>query len=158
PDGFGLVDLGPHRLRGFGRVENVYALSAPSLRVVASPAECPYRGLLEFEPDDAELFFGRDEVLDDIVGRLAGGRFVALVGASGSGKSSLVRAGVIAAARRGDVAGVSSIALLTPGRDPLAALEAAKSNGRVDLLVVDQLEEAFTLCADDERRARFFDE
>ena len=158
PDGFGLVDLGPHRLRGFGRLENVYALSAPSLHAVVSPAECPYRGLLEFEPDDADLFFGRDAVLDDIVRRLADGRFVALVGASGSGKSSLVRAGVIAAARRGDIAGVSSTAVLTPGRDPLAALEAAKLHGQVDLLVVDQLEEAFTLCPDEERRAQFFDE
>jgi WD40 repeat protein/class 3 adenylate cyclase/energy-coupling factor transporter ATP-binding protein EcfA2 len=155
PDGFGLVNLGPHRLRGFGGLENLYALAAPTLQAVASPAECPYRGLLEFEPDDADMFFGRDEVLDDVLARLAGGRFVALVGASGSGKSSLVRAGVIAAARQGDVAGVSSTALLTPGRDPLAALEATNV---ADLIVVDQLEEAFTLCPDEERRARFFDE
>jgi WD40 repeat protein/energy-coupling factor transporter ATP-binding protein EcfA2 len=158
PDGFGLVDLGPHRLRGFDRVENVYALSTPSLRAVPSPAECPYRGLLEFEPDDADLFFGRDEVLDDVLARLAGGQFVAIVGASGSGKSSLVRAGVIAAARRGDVAGVSSTALLTPGPDPLRAVEAADPDNKADLLVVDQLEEAFTLCPDESRRAQFFDE
>ena len=155
PDGFALVDLGPHRLRGFGRPENVYALSTPSLHSVPSPAECPYRGLLEYEPDDADLFFGRDEVLDDVLARLADGRFVAIVGASGSGKSSLVRAGVIAAARRGDVAGVSSAALVTPGPDPLNALEAVN---RADLLVVDQLEEAFTLCSDESRRTRFFDQ
>jgi WD40 repeat protein/class 3 adenylate cyclase/energy-coupling factor transporter ATP-binding protein EcfA2 len=158
PDGFGLVDLGPHSLRGFGRPENVYALSTPTLHAVPSPAECPYRGLLEFEPDDADLFFGRDEVLSDVLARLADGRFVAVVGASGSGKSSLVRAGVIAAARRGDVAGVSSTALLTPGPDPLRALEAANLNEQADLLVVDQLEEAFTLCPDESRRTRFFDE
>lgn len=158
PDGFGLVDLGAHRLRGFGRMENVHALSTPSLHAVPSPAECPYRGLLEFELDDADLFFGRDEVLDDVLARLAASRFVALVGASGSGKSSLVRAGVMAAARRGDVAGVSSTALLTPGPDPLSALEAANLEDHADLLVVDQLEEAFTLCSDESRRARFFDE
>ena len=80
-----------------------------------SPAECPYRGLLDFEPDDADLFFGRDEVVDDVLARLAASRFMAVVGASGSGKSSLVRAGVLAAARRGEVAEVSSTALLTPG-------------------------------------------
>jgi WD40 repeat protein/class 3 adenylate cyclase/energy-coupling factor transporter ATP-binding protein EcfA2/predicted Ser/Thr protein kinase len=156
PDGFGLVDLGPHRLRGFGRLENVYALSTPTLHAVVSPAECPYRGLLEFELDDADLFFGRDEVLDDVLCRLADGRFTALVGPSGSGKSSLVRAGLIAAATRGDVLGVSSTALLTPGQDPLGALKAAKLDDQVDLLVVDQLEEAFTLCPDEEARARFF--
>jgi WD40 repeat protein/class 3 adenylate cyclase len=155
PAGLGLVDLGTHRLRGFGRPENVYALSAPSLVVVPSPAECPYRGLLAFEPDDADLFFGRDELLDDVLGRLAAGRFVAIVGASGSGKSSLVRAGVTAAARRGDVAGVTSTALITPGPEPLHALEAAAG---ADLLVVDQFEEAFTLCSDEAQRARFFDE
>jgi WD40 repeat protein/class 3 adenylate cyclase/energy-coupling factor transporter ATP-binding protein EcfA2 len=157
-DGFGLVDLGPHRLRGFGGPQNVYALSTPSLHAVPSPAECPYRGLLEYEPDDADLFFGRDEVLDDVLARLADDRFVAIVGASGSGKSSLVRAGVIAAARRGDVAGVSSTALLTPGPDPLRALEAANPDDHADLLVVDQLEEAFTLCPDELLRARFFDD
>ena len=158
PDGFGLVDLGPHRLRGFDGPENVYALSAPSLHAVPSPAECPYRGLLEYEPDDADLFFGRDDVLGGVLAQLAAGRFVAIVGASGSGKSSLARAGVLAAAKRGDIAGVSSTALLTPGPDPLGALEAVDPAARADLLVVDQLEEAFTLCPDESRRARFFAE
>ncbi len=158
PDGFGLVDLGTHRLRGFDRPENVYALSAPCLRTVPSPAECPYRGLLEFEPDDADLFFGRDEVLANVLRRVAARRFVAIVGPSGSGKSSLARAGVIAAARRGDVAGVKNTVLITPGPDPLGALEAANPDDPAELLVVDQLEEAFTLCDDESRRARFFDE
>ena len=101
PDGFSLVDLGPHRLKGFDRPENVYALSTSALQAVPSPAECPYRGLLEYEPDDADLFFGRDDVLGDVLARLGDSPFVAIVGASGSGKSSLVRAGVIAAARAG---------------------------------------------------------
>ena len=158
PDGLGLVDLGTHRLRGFDRPENVYALSAPSLRAVPSPAECPYRGLLEFEPGDADLFFGRDEVLADVLKRIAAGRFVAIVGPSGSGKSSLARAGVIAAARRGDVAAIQSTVLITPGPDPPGALEAANPDDPTELLVVDQLEEAFTLCDDESRRARFFDE
>jgi class 3 adenylate cyclase/tRNA A-37 threonylcarbamoyl transferase component Bud32/energy-coupling factor transporter ATP-binding protein EcfA2 len=158
PDGFGLVDLGTHRLRGFGGPENVYAFAAPRLRAVPSPAECPYRGLLEFEPDDAHLFFGRDEVLADVLKRVAAGRFVAIVGPSGSGKSSLVGAGVIATARRGDIASVTSTVLLTPGPDPPRALGAASPDDPAELLVVDQLEEAFTLCDDESRRARFFDE
>jgi WD40 repeat protein/class 3 adenylate cyclase/energy-coupling factor transporter ATP-binding protein EcfA2/predicted Ser/Thr protein kinase len=157
PDGFGLVDLGSHRLRGIASPQRVYALSAPRLRAVPSPAECPYQGLLEFEPGDADLFFGRDEVLADVLARVAEGRFVAIVGPSGSGKSSLARAGVIAAARRGGVTGVSRTVLLTPGPDPPAALETASREDPAELLVVDQLEEAFTLCDDESRRASFFD-
>jgi WD40 repeat protein/class 3 adenylate cyclase len=158
PDGFGLVDLGTHRLRGFEGPENVYALSAPLLRAVPSPAECPYRGLLAFRPDDADLFFGRDAVVADVLERVAAGRFLAVIGASGSGKSSVVRAGVLAAAQRGELAGVSSTVLLTPGADPPGALQAASADDPAELLVVDQLEEAFTLCSDESRRARFFDE
>jgi WD40 repeat protein/class 3 adenylate cyclase/predicted Ser/Thr protein kinase/energy-coupling factor transporter ATP-binding protein EcfA2 len=158
PDGLGLVDLGRHTLHGLGRPENVYALSAPSLRPPPSPAYCPYRGLLPFEPTDSDLFFGREEVLAGVLERLADGRFVAIVGASGSGKSSLVRAGIVAASKRGALPGVSSAALMSPGRDPLNALRAAGADGPSDLLVVDQLEEAFTLCPDETARTRFFDE
>jgi len=106
PEAFALVDLGSHTLRGFTGPERVFALSAPAVEAPPSPDICPYRGLLAFEPDDSDLFFGRDEVLSDLLSRLASSRFVAVVGASGSGKSSLVRAGVIAAARKGRLAGV----------------------------------------------------
>jgi WD40 repeat protein/tRNA A-37 threonylcarbamoyl transferase component Bud32 len=158
PEGFDLVDLGRHTLRGFSRPENVYALSAPSLHAPPSPAECPYRGLLEFEPADSELFFGREEVLGDVLERLAAVRFVAIVGASGSGKSSLVRAGIVTASMRGAFPDVSTTALMSPGEDPLTALRAAASDDPAELLVVDQLEEAFTLCEDESMRSRFFDE
>jgi WD40 repeat protein/class 3 adenylate cyclase/tRNA A-37 threonylcarbamoyl transferase component Bud32/energy-coupling factor transporter ATP-binding protein EcfA2 len=158
PDGFGLVDLGTHRLRGFTGPEKVYALSSPSLLAPPSPAESPYRGLFAFGPDEADLFFGREQVVSDVVKRVAAGRFVAVIGASGSGKSSLVRAGVMASAMRGGIPGVSNVFLMTPGPDPPDALRAANSNGHADLLVVDQLEEAFTLCTDASLRNRFFDE
>jgi WD40 repeat protein/class 3 adenylate cyclase/tRNA A-37 threonylcarbamoyl transferase component Bud32 len=158
PDGFGLVDLGTHRLRGFTGPENVYALSSPSLRAPPSPAESPYRGLFTFGPDESDLFFGREQVASDVLGRLASDRFVAVIGASGSGKSSLVRAGVMASAMRGGILGVSNAVLMTPGPDPPDALRAATSNGHADLLVVDQLEEAFTLCTDESLRNQFFDE
>ena len=157
PEGFGLVDLGRHTLRGFSSPENVFALSAPTLRAPPSPAVCPYRGLLAFEPDDHDLFFGREAVLGDLLGRLASDRFVAVVGASGSGKSSLVRAGVIAAIRQGRLAGVSNAALMTPGRTPVESLRTSGASDR-DLLVVDQFEEVFTVCQDESQRARFFEE
>ena len=57
----------------------------------------PHRGLLRFEAQDADFFFGRDADIERLVTKLGTARFVAVVGASGSGKSSLVRAGLIPA-------------------------------------------------------------
>jgi WD40 repeat protein/class 3 adenylate cyclase/tRNA A-37 threonylcarbamoyl transferase component Bud32 len=149
PRGFALVDLGRHTLRGFSDPENVFALSAPTLRAPPSPAVCPYRGLLAFEPEDHDLFFGREEILSELLDRLESSRFVAVVGASGSGKSSLVRAGVIAA--------VPNAALVTPGANPAEELRKSRAHDR-DLLVVDQFEEVFTACGDVSQRTRFFEE
>ncbi len=155
PEEYALVDLGSHTLRGFTGPENVFALSAPAVRAPPSPDVCPYRGLLAFEPDDCGLFFGREEVLSNLLHRLASERFVAVVGASGSGKSSLVRAGVIAAVRQGRLTGVSDAGLMTPGANPADGLRAVSDD---DLLVVDQFEEAFTACRDESLRRRFFEQ
>ena len=156
PAGFGLVDLGSHLLRGAVEREHVYAVSAPSLSSPPSPEKPPYRGLLAFEPDDADLFFGREVMLTRVVERLSAKRFLAVVGASGSGKSSLVRAGLISAVRAGRIAGITAASLMVPGSDPRAALSAVPDSS-AQLLVVDQFEEAFTRCDDVEARAEFFD-
>ena len=74
---------------------------------------------------------------------------MAVVGASGSGKSSLVRAGLVPAFRR---AREGSVAVMTPGSDPEAELRRVARTGPPSLLVVDQLEEAFTLCPDEAAR------
>jgi hypothetical protein len=55
----------------------------------------PYPGLRPFEPEEWSIFFGRETMIDEVIGRLASERFVLIHGASGSGKSSLVRAGVL---------------------------------------------------------------
>src|SRR5579875_1076336 len=141
----------------------------------------PYLGLATFAAEDAEWFFGREELTARLA-RLAGdeaARHVPLVvvGASGSGKSSLLRAGLIPALERGHAADAGTArparqrraVLLTPGSDPVAALAAALSPaaGRSratppawagadgadgtdlpDVVVVDQFEETFTLCQD----------
>ena len=70
------------------------------LRAVAVPdpaggGACPYKGLAAFQPEDAGYFFGREELVAELVARLGRARFLAVVGASGSGKSSLVRAGLL---------------------------------------------------------------
>ena len=153
PEGCSLVDLGPHRLTGLGAPERIHALAGPGVRTPLSAAECPYRGLLAFEPDDRAFFFGREEVTAKIIGRLAPGGLLAVVGASGSGKSSVLRAGVVAAVRAGEVDGLRHASLLTPGAAP--ALDAEDEPDR--LVVVDQFEELFTLCDDADRRRAFID-
>ena len=118
PEGCSLVDLGPHRLAGIGAPERIHALAGPGVITTPSAGECPYRGLLAFEPGDRDVFFGREEVTANILGRLAPGGLLAVVGASGSGKSSVLRAGVVAAVRAGEVEGLTDASLLTPGAVP----------------------------------------
>jgi TIR domain len=85
---------------------------------------CPYRGLLHFREEDAPFFFGREAAIEGLV---EGGKhhpFLALVGASGSGKSSVVRAGLVPRLR-GDRSTAWEIVLLVPTDQPLKALAAA---------------------------------
>ena len=153
PGGYAIVDLGPHRLKGIQRPEAIKALTGPGLRTAPAAADCPYRGLLAFEPADRYLFFGREEAVGNVLARIAPGRLLAVVGASGSGKSSLLRAGVLAAVDAGELAPVRAARLITPGGRPPLELE----DDEGELLVVDQFEELYTQCHDPERRAHFID-
>lgn len=114
--------------------------------VPASPSSaCPYRGLQPFGVDDEEEFFGRDADIEAALGRLGRSRFLAVSGASGSGKSSLVRAGVVPALqRRGD-----RVVILTPEHDLAARIREAVWSGRTDVVIVDQFEEVFHVGASD---------
>ncbi len=73
--------------------------------VPGAMAPNPYKGLRAFEEGDALDFFGREELVEELIKRLPHTRFLAVVGPSGSGKSSVVRAGLIPAIRRGAIAG-----------------------------------------------------
>ncbi|MFC0542264.1 nSTAND1 domain-containing NTPase [Kutzneria chonburiensis] len=135
------------------------ALTEP---VVVEDGPCPYVGLSAFQADDAELFFGRERLVDQVLELLRNRRFVGVFGASGAGKSSLLRAGVAAA-------GVWNALVVTPGARPFEELAARLSTSveelaehpsnlalvlrqqGVELLVVDQFEELFTLCPDEDR-------
>ena len=94
--------------------------------VADTPAVNPYKGLQAFRQTDAADFFGRAALVADLVGRLGESRFLALVGPSGSGKSSAVRAGLVPALRAGGLAGSVRwfVVEMVPGPHPLEELEA----------------------------------
>ncbi len=90
----------------------------------------PYKGLRAFTESDAGDFFGRDALVDRLIARLVephpGARFLAVVGPSGGGKSSVVRAGLVPAIRRGALGeGDRFVADMLPGTHPIEELEAA---------------------------------
>lgn len=91
---------------------------------VTEAQNAPYLGLTAFQLDDADRFFGRKGVVDDLVERLKKKSFLALFGSSGSGKSSVLRAGLIPAVLEGRVTGSQDwqTILLTPGEHPLREL------------------------------------
>jgi len=103
---------------------------APGKRPADAPV--PYRGLASFQPDDAGWFYGRQKLIDVLAGHLSAqclsGGVLITVGPSGSGKSSLLRAGMIPALRSGvlDVPGSAAwpVALFTPGTRPVHELAA----------------------------------
>lgn len=117
--------------------------------------QCPFKGLASFAAADAAYFFGRERLVDEVIARLVDHPFVGLVGSSGSGKSSLLQAGVVASLAAGALPGSSAWrrTLVRPGAHPLAVLPE-----ETDVLAVDQLEEAFTTCRDEDERTLFFGE
>ena len=124
----------------------------PSLVVEAAVpmgVSSPYLGLTPYEEADAEWFFGRSAETAHCLRLLSERGVLAVVGPSGSGKSSLVRAGVAAAlGREGRAVVVGS-----PSRRPMDLLDARGNACAV--VVVDQAEELFTVCDDPEERERF---
>lgn len=121
----------------------------------------PFLGLLPFSVEDHDVFFGRSQDAARLIDLVTSGGsgLVAVVGASGSGKTSLIRAGLLAG-----LPDSWRVGILTPGADPEAAisstvgllLEPGPSTGPAParLLVVDQLEELWTLTQDGDVRAR----
>jgi hypothetical protein len=158
----------------FGRQQDInYATSSEILQQIWPALRlseiCPYLGLAAFTEEDADYFCGREVLVEQLLSRLKQSpRFLPIVGASGSGKSSLVAAGLFPALRQGQAPGSEHWHLLPfrPGSDPFAAL--ARSELAVDpssdlrqavtcfmaqhpevsrlVLFADQFEELFTGC------------
>jgi WD40 repeat protein len=157
-----------------------------SLYVVDEPVDpaarevCPFRGLAPFDSAHAEYFFGRERLVGALVARLVGSTLIAVVGPSGSGKSSVMRAGLLPSLADGVLPGSERWrqVLMRPGARPLGELGRAlarvgRGEGDVDgddplaaaldslgpderlVLAVDQLEEIFTACRDEGERAAF---
>lgn len=119
----------------------------------------PYQGLARFEQGDHERFFGRAALVEDVRELVLSHRFAAVFGPSGSGKSSLLRAGLIPALRA-ESGAPAKIRVLTPGEHPLRAHEQElrpEDAAGDTVLVVDQFEEVFTLCREPAERAEFLE-
>ncbi len=152
----------------------------------------PYRGLASFDECDAPNFFGREALVEQLLSKMeekqTHQRMLMVIGPSGSGKSSVVRAGLVPSLRKGAIRGSEKwfISTFMPGADPIASLAAALKRvairdfdieallnrdsfglsnaidrclpnepGAELLLIVDQFEELFTLCADEKVRGHW---
>jgi WD40 repeat protein len=124
------------------------------------PVVCPFKGLASFEVADAQYYFGRERLVAELVAHLVGAPLLGIVGPSGSGKSSVVRAGLLPALADGVLPGSEDWqrVLMRPGVHPAHELDrvfAGLANDRRTVLAVDQFEETFTACRDEEERAHF---
>jgi WD40 repeat protein/DNA-binding SARP family transcriptional activator len=174
-------ELGLEPSRALQSLERSILLQDPALDLAAQPlvgvaAEdsvvvCPFKGLAFFDVGDADYFYGREQIVANLVSRLADGSFVGIVGPSGDGKSSILRAGLVSALAKGALPGSEGwrVLLMRPSEHPRAELSrvlgaaspgeavASLQPGERIALVVDQLEEVFTACRDDEERIAFLD-
>jgi WD40 repeat protein/DNA-binding SARP family transcriptional activator len=175
-------ELGLDPSRALQSLERSILLQDGSLELTAQPPAtlaavddsvvvCPFKGLAFFDVGDADYFYGREPIIADLVSRLAAGPFVGIVGPSGGGKSSILRAGLVSTLAKGALPGSARwrVVILRPGEHPRAELARVLGTARLEeavatvqpgarlVLVVDQLEEIFTACRDDDERTGFLD-
>src|SRR5215212_3687134 len=134
PEGLTIQDLGEHRLKDMKYPASIYQLVVAGLPTdfapirtkfsgteSPTPGEAPFKGLQFFDVDDSDLFFGRETLTTKLMNRLQDVNFLSvIIGASGSGKSSLVRAGLVPMLKKGSANW--QVHILTPTAHPLEAL------------------------------------
>lgn len=165
-------------------INQVIQIAVAEIKLRPFVAASPYLGLRYFEERSKDFFFGRDALVAQLLGMVVQRSLVLLAGASGSGKSSVVRAGLIPQLSERLPQARFRHLIMTPDDDPFAALQAAlrsagvpqaqlgrlesrtadavidaltalRPAGELWLLVVDQLEQIFTRCGKAEWRAEF---
>ena len=138
----------------------------------SAAAVCPFKGLAFFDGTDAEFFCGRERSVSELVAQLAESTLVGILGPSGIGKSSLLRAGLLPALAAGALPRSARWrqVLLRPGEHPVQELARAVGgpglgpalralgDGERLVVAVDQLEELFTVCTSEAERAAFLGE
>ena len=92
----------------------------------------PFIGLRSFETNVSHLFFGREKQIQEVISSLGNSGFTAIIGSSGSGKSSLIKSGIIPSIESGAFKGEGNgwkIGVLNPGYDPINNLSTCLSSG-----------------------------
>ncbi|BCL39606.1 CHAT domain-containing protein [Nostoc sp. MS1] len=141
----------------------VLDLSFPALALgteepPAYDSRCPFQGLKPFRLENREFFFGREQLTAKLQQKLAQDNFLPVLGDSGSGKSSVVLAGLIPALQSQQPN--LQMAYMTPTSEPIAALQTSLLTFQSQdfVLVIDQFEELFTLCSDEAQRRKFIEQ
>jgi WD40 repeat protein/DNA-binding SARP family transcriptional activator len=141
-------------------VAELQAASDQPARAEPGPTRvvCPFKGLAAFDVADAEYFYGRERLVAALVARLVGASLLGVIGPSGSGKSSVLRAGLLPALAEGVLPGSEDWTpiVMRPGEHPPQDLDGLVGPGRF-VLAVDQFEETFTACHDEAERRGFVD-
>lgn len=180
--------FGDIRIDGQGNtliINQVVEVAADEIKLRPLLRSSPYIGLVRFEERHKDVFFGRDPLIGQLLAKVASRSLVFVAGASGSGKSSVVRAGLVPQLAARLPRGRFRPLILTPDRDPFEsfrsaliatgttqreadvvrrgpaglreAIEALRPPDEMWLLVFDQLEELFTLCLDTALRSTFIE-
>jgi Novel STAND NTPase 1/Caspase domain len=144
-------------LRKHDKGEFVFLHPKHRLNLPPIPSRSPYKGLQSFDEADRSLFYGRDRAIRELQTRCDAVRLLVVSGASGTGKSSVVKAGLLPLLRE---AGHRMLPVIRPGLHPLAALEEAltetgAAGAPKAVLLIDQFEELITRCSDPGERAAF---
>ena len=148
---------------GWGRSITLvtYPQSEMSVTEISFDRENPYLGLYAFEAEQEKYFCGREEAVRILITHLTNSRFIPVIGYSGSGKSSLIKAGLLPQLSRDRIPGSSHwpVESFTPGKHPLGKLvdilARYRDQNQPFVIFIDQFEEVFTLCEDESERRSF---
>jgi WD40 repeat protein len=178
---------GIHQLKKHDKGEYIFLSPGHPLNLPPAPpldaSKNPYRGLKSYDEKHSELFFGRTELVEKLQNFVKIHPLTVVLGASGSGKSSLVKAGLIPELRKDNTEQWRIIPPIRPGDTPMLALNNALKDAQLPevaaqnpqhnlarsinvwaknnpnsklLLVIDQGEEIITLCQNEDERKEFF--